>query len=664
VPRLLRLTSIVAFALIGSVAFAQRDLSTLNGTVTDPQGAAVPSAKVAITNTATGVVNNTVTNDAGLYSVPALVPGTYTVTVEAAGFQKTEQKNIILNPGAPTEVNLTLQVGNASQTVEVTAEAPLLQSESTIIGQTLNTEQVVDLPLGGQRTFTFLARLTPGVQPAENGARDALGGGFSANGVRSTGENNFLLNGVDNNVNVIDFINQTAFVIGPAPEAIGDMQIISNGADAQYGRAAGGILEISLKSGTNQIHGALWEILSNTDLDANKWENNKASLPRNKFNQNQFGGAAGGPIIKNKLFIFGDYQGTRIRTAGGSVQNLGFGPTFAIPTPQERNGNFSGLANTLYDPTTTTCVSGCVPGTLNAATGQRATYSRTPYLNNTIPTSEMDPVAMKLAALYPNPNTALANCGGAAAGAGCYAVATPGALNTDQGDGRVDWHYNDSNSIFGTISWADTSKSSVPPFQGALDGGNFNGSSEQDLGRNGMVSWTHTFSPTMVNEARIGFSRLVTARTQANANTDVYKQLGIGGYDPTTTLNGGAPQIDLGRYNQVGANNWLPTKEYNNEWDMIENLSIVHGNHQFKAGFEFRALHFPFFQVPYPHGEMSFGQAETGAQAATGNVNALAPYTGDEFASFLLGSVDTTAQISTTNFISSTKQAYATYFIV
>jgi hypothetical protein len=140
----------------------------------------------------------------------------------------------------------------------------------------------------------------------------------------------------------------------------------------------------------------------------------------------------------------------------------------------------------------------------------------------------MDPVAMKLAALYPNPNTALANCGGAAAGAGCYAVATPGALNTDQGDGRVDWHYNDNNSIYGTISWANTAKSSVPPFPGALDGGNFQGSSEQDLGRNAMLSWAHTFSPTMVNEARIGFSRLVTARTQANANTDVYKQLGIG----------------------------------------------------------------------------------------------------------------------------------------
>ena len=165
--------------------------------------------------------------------------------------------------------------------------------------------------------------------PAEQGARDALGGGFSANGVRSTGENNFLLNGVDNNVNVIDFINQTAFVIGPSVEAIGDMQIISNGASAEYGRAAGGIIDVSLKSGTNGLHGTLFEILQNTVLDANRWENNLAGKSRNPFKQNQFGAAIGGPIIKNKLFMFGDYQGTRIRSAGGIFRTW----VMAVSTP-------------------------------------------------------------------------------------------------------------------------------------------------------------------------------------------------------------------------------------------------------------------------------------------------------------------------------------------
>jgi hypothetical protein len=649
----------LSLLLVSSLAFAQRDLGTITGNVTDPTGAAIPNAKVTITNEATNVSTDTVTTGGGSYTRPALTAGTYTIAVEASGFQKAQQKGIILAGGQTISIDLALQVGNASQTVEVTAAAPLLQTESPAIGSNLNSAQVSELPLGGQRTFTFLARLSPGVVPAEQGARDALGGGFSANGVRSTGENNFLLNGVDNNVNVIDFINQTAFVIGPSVEAIGNMQVITNGASAEYGRAAGGILDISLKSGTNEIHGVLFEILNNTKLDANRWENNLAGKDRNTFKQNQFGAAVGAPIIKNKLFIFGDYQATRIRSAGGSVQNLGFGGFDTIPTQAMVNGDFSGLGVPVYDPTTTVCTSGCAPGSLSALPGQTPTYTRTQFPGNRIPTTAMDPAALKIASLYPAPNADTSNC--KVAGAGCYFVATPGALNTDQGDGRVDYRMNDSNSIFGTISWSDSSKSSVAPFQGLLDGADFQGVSEVDLGRNAMLSWTHIFSPTVVNEARVGFTRLVTARTQGNADTDAFKAIGIGGYDPTTTLNGGLPQIGLNRYKQVGANNWLPTKEYNNEWDLIENLSITKGNHSVKVGAEFRQLHFPFFQVPYPHGEMNFERNETAFPALTAQSAALNnSNTGDEFASFMLGAINR-GQISTTNFISSTKQAYAFY---
>ncbi len=650
-------TSLCAALLFScTVSFAQRDLGTITGTITDAQGAAIAEAKVTIINDATAVASDTVTTSTGSFTRPALNPGMYTVTVEAPGFQKTQQRNVLVNPGEPVAVDLTLQVGSSAQTIEVTAAAPLLQTESPVIGENLNSAQVSELPLGGQRTFTYLARLSPGVVPAENGARDSLGGGFSANGVRSTGENNFLLNGVDNNVNVIDFINQTSFVIGPSVEAIGDMQVITNGASAEYGRAAGGILNISLKSGTNQVHGVLFEILQNTVLDANRWENNLTDTPRNPFKQNQFGAAVGAPIIHNKLFMFGDYQGTRITTAGGSIQNLGYGGFYTIPTPAMINGDFSALSSPIYDPNTTTCTSGCTPGTLTAAPGQTPVYSRMQFPNNTIPVSEMDPVARKIAALYPAPNAPSSLC--AVAGAGCYHAVTPGALGTDQGDGRVDWHYNDSNSIFGSVSWSDTAKSSVQPFPGALDGGNFNGTSETDLGRNGVVSWTHVFSPAAVNEARVGFSRLVTARTQANSDTDEFKALGINGYDPTTTLNGGLPQFGLGRYSQIGANDWLPTQEYNNEWDLIENLTLTKGNHSFKMGGEFRQLHFPFFQVPFPHGEMNFARVETGIDTSAGAVNS---NTGDELASFLLGAIDN-GQISTTNFVSSTKQGYASYF--
>lgn len=671
---------LAALLLCTSVAFGQRDLGTVTGTVVDAQGAAVPNAKVTITNEATQVAYDTVTTDAGTYSRPAVNPGNYTVRVEAPGFQVAEQKAVVVDPGASVTVNVSLQVGNASQTVEVTAQAPLLQTDSPAIGENLNSQQVTELPLGGQRVFTYLARLSPGVVPAEPGARDAANGGFSANGVRSTGENNFLLNGIDNNVNDIDFLNQTSFVIGPSVEAIGNMQVITNGASAEYGRAAGGVLDTTIKSGTNEVHGAIFEILQNTDLDANRWENNLAGEPRNKFIQNQFGGAIGAPIIKNKLFIFGDYQGTRIATAGGSIQNLGYGGFYTIPTAAEAAGNFSGLLgkqigttaggqpilqNEIFDPTTTTCISGCVGNTLTGAAGATPVYTRNPYPGNMIPTTAMDPASAKIAALFPAPNTPSSNC--AVAGAGCYYTVTPGDLNQDQGDGRVDYHMNDKNSIFGSLSWSNTNKSSVAPLPGALEEGSFYGTSEQDLGRDAMLSWTHIFSPTVVNEARVGFSRLVTLRVGANATTDEFKAFGIGGYDPTTAAadNGGLPAISVGRYSSpIGGNDWLPTKEYSNEWDLIENLSVVKGSHSLKFGGEFRELHFPFFQVPAPHGDMNFGRTETAYPSNNNDVGGqngtYSADTGDEFASFLIGAIDN-GQISTANFVSSTKQGYAAY---
>ncbi len=670
-PRLRSCFFITLFvALLSTSLFAQRDLGTVTGTVTDSQGAAVPNAKVTIVEDATGLVYDVTSSGDGTYTRPLLKPGTYSITVEAAGFQKTEQKGIIVTSGDRVGANFTLQIGDVNQTVEVSAAAPLLQTETAAQGANLSGGQVSTLPLGGQRTFSFLARLSPGVLPAENGARDSLGGGFSANGVRSTGENNYLLNGVDNNVNVIDFINQTSYVVGPSVEAIGEMRVLTNGYNAEYGRAAGGVVDVNLKSGTNDVHGVLFEILQNDKLNANRWENNQAGVARNPFKQNQFGLAMGGPIIKNKLFIFGDYQGTRIATSGGTIQNLGYGGFYTIPTLAMRQGDFSqllgssigtdpttgvnALQNELFDPRSTVCINNC--GTTNA------NYTRTPFAGNRIPTSALDPVSVKLASLYPTPNQPVA--------VGNYPqndfyTVTPGQLNTDQGDGRVDYRLSDKDSLFGSLSWSNTSKASLPPFQGILDGGNFNGSSEIDLGRNAQLGYTRVWSPTIITETRVGFSRLVTSRTQANSNVDAFKIAGIGGLDPTSPSNGGIPQIGFGgRYSQIGANDWLPTKEYNNVWDFIQNLAVTRGEHSFKFGGEFRPIRFPFFQVPFPHGEMNFARTETAltstAKDAKGLNGTFSGDTGDELASFLLGSIDG-GQISTANFISSFKQAWAFY---
>src|SRR5215471_12406242 len=327
--------------LFSNAVFAQRDLSSLAGTVTDTSGGVVVNASVKIVEQATGLVYETITNNAGEFVRPALKPSTYTVTVSAPGFKKAEQRDILLTAGDRTGIAITLSVGDVGQTVEVTGSAPLLQTESTVVGANLNSKALSELPLGGIRNFAYLARLSPGVVPAEPGARDAANGGFSANGVRSNGQNNFLLNGVDNNINTIDFLNQTSYAIGPSVEAISEMNVITNGYNAEYGRAAGGVVNVNLKSGTNQLHGELFEMLQNKRLDANRWENNLAGVPRGPFAQNQFGALAGAPIIHNKLFIFGDYQGTRIASSGGSVPNLGYAGFLTIPTAAMKRGDFS-----------------------------------------------------------------------------------------------------------------------------------------------------------------------------------------------------------------------------------------------------------------------------------------------------------------------------------
>ncbi len=595
------------------------------------------------------------TNSAGEYIRPALKAGTYSIEVEVPGFRKSVQHNVILTAGDRTAVNMQLTVGEIGQSVEISADSPMLQTESTIIGADLNAKSVSELPLGGQRVFTYLARLSPGVVPAEPGARDATGGGFSANGVRGNGQNNFLLNGVDNNVNVIDFLNQTSYVVGPSVEAIGELRVLTNGYNAEYGRGAGGVVNVTIKSGTNQLHGAIFEFLQNGDLNANSWENNKNGKPRSPLHQNQFGAAIGGPIIHNRTFIFGDYQGTRIAAPSGQ------GSTFTIPTAAQRTGDFSSLLGAqigtdsnnrpilfgqIYDPATQRCVNNCG----NPDPSQR-TYTRDPFPGNIIPASRIDPVAQKLINLFPTPTSSV---GQGIRPQNNYFNPTNGTQQADQGDVRVDHRISDKDSIFGSLSWSDVNKFNAQPLPGALDATYFNSNSEVDLARNAMLSYARVWSPSIISETRVAFSRLVTSRLQAQPGVDQFKAYGIGGYDPTTTLNGGLPSTGIDGYSGFGASDWLPSKEYNNVWDFIQNVSINKGNHSYKFGGEFRPIKFPFFQVPSPHGDLNFSRNTTAYPLTTGNINS---NTGDGYASFLLGQVDR-GQISTNNFISSFKSAW------
>jgi Carboxypeptidase regulatory-like domain len=658
-----RARALFVFLILAVSAFAQRDLGTIVGTVVDPQGGVIPDVKITITEDATGLTYETRTTTTGEFVRPALKPGIYTVTAEAQGFRRVAQKNVVLVGGDRVAVPISLPVGDVSASVEVSAQAPMLQTESTTLGADLDRKTLAELPLGGQRTFTFMARLAPGVLQAEPGARDAVGGGFSANGVRSNGQNNFLLNGVDNNVNVIDFLNQTAFVVGPSVEAIGEMRILTNGYNAEYGRGAGGVVNVNLKSGTNELHGVLFDILQNDKLNASRWEYNKAGRTRGPFKQNQYGAAAGFPILKNRLFMFGDYQGTRIRSSGGSIQNLGYGGFATIPTPNMVKGDFSSLLGSRVgtDATGGSILAGEIFDPKSNATVNGQLY-RTPFPGNVIPSNRLDPASAKIAALYPASNQLIPNGN---TPLNDYFYSTAGSQNTDQGDTRVDFKVSDKDSLFGSLSYSNLNKFNAPFLPGALDGTPFNAVTEEDLGRNAQLSYTRVWTPTLISETRAGFSRLVTSRVGANPSTDLFTQFGIGGYNPMTALNGGLPQMQFDSnttYSQIGANDWLPSKEYSNVWDFIQNVAINKGSHALKFGAEYRIIKFPFFQVPYPHGEMNFNRNETAYPSKANGTNgvALNSQTGDAFASFLLGWVNN-GQISTNNFISSEKLAWAFY---
>jgi hypothetical protein len=639
--------------LLSSIAFAQRDLGTITGTVTDSSGGAVAGATITITETSTGQIFKLDTAAGGDYTRPALQPGTYTVTAVAAGFQGVTQQNVVVTAGSRVGIDLTLQVGAVNQAVAVNAEAPLLQTESTELGAHLDSNAVAELPLGGQRVFTYLARLSPGVVPGESN-RDANTGAMSVDGVRSLGQNNYLLNGVDNNVNVIDFLNGASFVIGPPPEAIGELQVLTTGYNAEYGRAAGGVINVDLRSGTNQLHGGLWEVFQNEALNANSWQNNNVGAPKPIFRQNQFGAAAGGPVIRNKLFIFGDYQGTRI----SDVNRAGF---ITIPTPAEIHGDFSRLLTAtvigtdalgrkifqgaIYDPTTQRTVGGQLV--------------RDPFPGNIIPSNRWDAAAAKMLALWPAPNQTVSATG--------YPqndefFSSPGKNSTDSGDLRIDYRLSEKNSFYGSMSINDNTTSSKQVFAQGLGSAGFTGGDTQaTYTKNFQVGYTRVWSPTIVSESRVGITRLSTSIIGPDGNAgDLYKTFGIGGFDPTsdTAQNGGLPGINVRDgtpYQSFGAGGYQPMTMHSNVVDLIQNVAVSKGAHAFKFGAELRLVHYPFIQVSDPHGDFNATRSSTAYPSG-----ALSNSTGDPIASFLLGVLDS-GTISTTNESTSAKRTWAFY---
>jgi len=556
-------------------------------------------------------------------------------------------------------VDLSLKPGVVTQTVEVTAAAPVLETQDASVGQVVNARSVNDLPLNG-RNFTFLAQVVAGVNTPQADTRgNAASGAFAANGLRPS-QNNYLLDGIDNNSDNVDFLNGTNFVVLPPPDALSEFKVQTSDFSAQYGRAGGAILNATMKSGTNGLHGNVWEFARNDKLDAADFFEDQANLQKGEFRQNQFGFTIGGPVViphvyngRNKLFFFGDAEWLRRRQ--GSVF------TNSVPTPLEVSSGYTNLADNLLGSTSAACLTGActytdnlgrtlpdgiitdpatmrevTAGTTDAVTGLPVKtsgwvsdpfYTGGPVGNmknfvnlgtlcpsnsgcmlNQIPANRIDPNALKLLALFPA--ATLTNGSNQATNPIiAYNEATNPVLieNRVAYDARMDWNKSDKDQVFGTFSYVSDPQFIPAPFKGIADGGAFQQGLQSANSFLTSVSYTHIFSPTLVNEVRVGEDRLVASRYGPVATnlTNVPAQFGIQGIAQVTE-NGGLPAIGIGGLNTLGSNAYLPSDEITQTTQLTENLTKIYGKHSFKMGMEFQHIKFSTLQPAWSHGQISF----------------------------------------------------------
>ncbi len=592
--RLVGLTLVTSLLLTVCPSQAQVDAGSIVGTIRDTSGGVIGGAKVTLRNDDTGATSEAKSSANGQYIFDPIRIGHYTVTAEFTGFQKIEQPKITVTVQQHVLVDLTLQPGQTTQTLIVSSEVPQLQTQDASVGQVIQAKTINDLPLNG-RNFTFLAQLSAGVTQDQNDGRGlGASGAFTANGLRPS-QNNYLLDGIDNNSNLVDFLNGTSYAVLPPVDAIEEFRVQTSDYSAELGRSAGAVLNATVKSGTNEFHGDVWEFLRNDKLDASNFFENAGGLAKGAYRQNQFGFTLGGPIKKNKTFFFMDYQGTRIRQALTAVST--------VPTAQERNSGYTDLSELLTQGGSRTDAAGNVyalgqvfdPSTTQAA---GAGYIRQPFANNQLPASRIDPNAVKLLNLYPSPNAP-----------GLFNNYTSDRIQSndvDQFDVRGDQTFSERDVLFSRVTYVRNPQIIPGPFGGIADGGGFGSGNQSAISWNGVLSETHTFSPTMVNEARIGVNRIASSRTQANATTyGIPQQFGIQGVSQATD-NGGLPTFNITGLSTLGSSGYLPSIETSTVGQFSDTLTKNTGRHNLKTGYTFQRLRFAVLQPPAARGNFYF----------------------------------------------------------
>src|ERR1700693_81420 len=611
----------LGFLLIGSaIAIAQVDRGNIVGVVTDPSGARISDAQITITHRDTAQPVHLTTDEEGNYKATLLKIGPYSVSATKQGFETTIQEKLDVAVNQSVRVDLVLKLGAASERVEVTGAAPLLQTESSSLGTIETERRIAELPLNG-RNFIQLAYLGPGANGGQTGT-NVSGGVFeneraneaiSVNGLRVS-NNNFLLNGVDNNE-----FGLGGGVVLPPPDAIQEFRTEENSMSAEFGRG-GAAVNVVLKSGANRVHGGLYEFIRNDKLDAVNYFN-QGQQP---FKRNQFGAFLGGPIKKNRTFIFGGYEGSRLRESQPFLST--------VPTADERAGDFTDRltgepfspcafpspgdtfdTGTVFDPFSThnsTCADGAVVSLRNpiSSGGQL----------NVIPAGSINSVGQKVANFYPQANLpGLTN----------NYLANQNHVNDQDGfNVRLDHRFRDQDQMFASYSFGDV-RSQRPGPLGPLFGGSdccpsVSNSRAQHLG----LGFTHTFSPQFLNDLHGGYFRYAVNALPFNFGKSIgTDELGIPNANRSTDPNSsGLTNIDIAGFTPLGDSMYLPEHVFENIFQVADTATWIRGRHSLKFGVDFRRQQRNFYQVTAPRGFFDFGGVYTNDLSTANGGNGLA----------------------------------------
>jgi hypothetical protein len=566
-----------------AATFAQTSTGTIEGTVTDPHGSVVPGATVTARQVATNSTRTVASNAQGYYRFDSLPVGAYELSVEASGFQKQLFTQVEVLVGRITDINVALSIGRLEQVVKVEGGAPLIEASTPTVGEVVDSRRMVDTPLNG-RNFMQLGLLTAGsAPPAEGGLAETYGTatagvGFSIGGSRDSW-NDFSLDGIP----IVDPEIRTA-TAQPSVDAVQEFQIIHNTYTADVGGPPGASVNLTTKSGSNAWRGTLYEFFRNTIFDTR----NFFDQTKQPYHQNQFGGALGGPIKKDKMFFFLNYEGTRIRQG---LSNLTL-----LPTQTIRDGNLSGINPGTGQP---------FPAIIDPTTG-------TQFPGNMIPPDRINSIAQALLALTPLPN--LPN---APPGENNNVNTDTRKVGGDQGTARVDYQINDKNRLFGRFT--EFRNNNFVPFTRNTIAFNPQappgfGSNYDDSSQNVGVGLTTLFTPTFVSDFRVGFNRLNSTRNQVNSSLGFLNSLGVprvGG-----TLNLGVPNVSIPGFASLGDPDILPISRLDKTFDLNEGISWTRGKHTVQFGGGYQLSHFQLGTNIFSQGLFEYSD---GLGSATGS---------------------------------------------